>query len=81
MIGTMEDTVTGPEIVADLSALEENARVRKTARAELPKLIVAARRDGWSWPAIARAAGLSKQATFNIAKEGNGGVVPEKRQS
>lgn len=81
MIGTMDTHATEPATVADLSALEENARVRKAARAELPKLVVAARRDRWSWAAIAKAAGLSLQATRNVAREGNNGVLPKPRQS
>lgn len=68
-------------VLLDLSDLEQNAKVRKAARKELPKLIVAARVDGWSWPAIAEAADLSLQATRNIAREGNNGVLPKPRQS
>lgn len=81
IVATKEDPVAKPTIVADLSQLEENTRTRKTARAALPMLVVAARRDGWSWGAIAKAAGLSLQATRNVAREGNNGELPLPRQS
>ena len=47
---------------------------RLTARRD--ELIVAARRAGATWPAIAEAAGRTEMAVRNAAKKANGGVLP-----
>lgn len=79
---TKEFPMAGGKVVAilDLSALEANRKTREDARAELPKLIIAAREDGWSWPSIAAAAGLSRQACRDIVLAANKGVLPTPRQ-
>lgn len=63
--------------MAAIDTLDKDTRKRRFLDGRRDGLIVAARREGETWPVIAQAAGLTELATRNAAKRANGGVLPE----
>lgn len=71
----------------DLSALQATTKAIADAQAiidaNIPvrnKLIAAGRKDGYAWPSLEAASGLSRQGTVNAGVQGNRGVLPVPRQ-
>ena len=62
--------------MAAIDMLDKNTRKRRFLDGRRNGLIVAARREGETWSAIAQAAGLTELAARNAAKRANAGVLP-----
>lgn len=65
-------------MIARTVTLEDLARLTRE-RAQIPAMLVALREQGYTWPQIAAAAGMTRQGTERIAKRANGGKVPTPR--
>lgn len=63
-----------------LNKLHERAKTAREALEERNQLILELRLDGYTWPVIAEASGLSVNACEKIASRLNGGVTPVPRQ-
>lgn len=63
-----------------LDELREAADAAREATETRNRLVVELREDGYSWPRIAEATGLSESGVERIARAVNGGSLPIPRQ-
>lgn len=73
----MKDLSKLENVAATIDAAEETLAKLKVER---DKLIAAARKDGYEWPALAVAARMSRQGVDMAGRRANKGVLPVPRQ-